>query len=88
MNLPALAEVFFLIIASLFFMLKSSFFMLEKKVIVFFLPIFVLGLAYCFQASFFYFGAVTNTISFQAIIAVFAYVFYIFIYYEVNKSGR
>lgn len=82
---PKFIQVIVLILAAVFFMVKSSAYMLRKRNLLIFMPIFFLGVMYCFQAAFFFFIDFDLTISFQAMIAFTVYVFYIYLFAGAKK---
>jgi hypothetical protein len=82
---PKFIQVIVLILAAVFFMVKSSAYMLRKRNLLIFMPLFFLGVMYCFQAAFFFFVDFDLTISFQAMIAFTVYIFYIYLFAGAKK---
>ena len=50
-----LIQVVFMLLVSSYILMKSSFAMLERRSMIVFLPIFLVGLELCFEASLLYF---------------------------------
>ena len=77
-----------LVLAALFFLTRLSAYMIKRKDMLFFLPLIILGLTFCFQSVFFYFSEASLSDSFQEYIAVWIYSFYAYLFYRRMKDVR
>ena len=84
-DFSVMGQVIFMLLVSVYVMLQSSFAMLEKRSIVLFLPILLVGLELCVEASLFYFNIPLSDLPgyLHDVFLIFALLFYIFLGKEV-----
>lgn len=89
-SLSILIMVTSLLLVSVYLMLKSSFAMLEKRSMLVFLPILLVGLEICFEAAMFYFKVPLSDLPGQLhdIFLIFLLFFYVYLFGGRLRHGR